>query len=305
MKNLSFLSILICAGCLRLVAQAGVSPLDLSHQPSFCSLLNPQLNQAHDVDDVKLLNTYNRQVHLIRSLHLIAMVRGKAGKEYGVGVYPRELPAIIDYVQPNLVHVTGMVPFSGSRGFEMASDGRELRLLVPVDGKKTFLVGPIDAPAQSPNARENLRPQPLINALRWQEGKLGAGSRWQGPRDSSIRELTVDLPLGLTGAHTAKIDFDLLHGQVNSVATYDSAGELISKATYSDWQEVAISPSSPSQGCLPRRIEFVQAKQNFEFTLRVSQITLNPEIPRYDFRPSPPRGIPVLRLDSSERATTR
>jgi hypothetical protein len=304
MKNVAFLSILICICCLHLVAQSGPAPLSSNHEPRFCSLLDPQSDQAHDVDDVKLLNTYNRQTHLIRSLHLIAMVRGKAGKEFGIGVHTQELPAVIDFVQPNLVHVTGVVPFSGSRVFEMASDGRELRLLVPIDGKKTFLVGPIDAPAQSQNARENLRPQPLINALRWQEGKLGAGSRWQGARNSGIRELTVDLPLGLTGAHTAKIDFDLLHGQVNSVATYDSAGELISKATYSNWQEVAASPSSPSQGCLPRRIDFVEAKQNYEFTLRVSQTVLNSEIPRFHFHPSPPRGIPVLRLGSSETAAT-
>lgn len=291
MKNLSFHFILICAGCLRLVAQEGFPPLDLNHQPRLCSLLNPRINQTNPIDDVALLNAYNRQTHLIRSLRLVAVVRGKAG-----AAKPREIPADIDFVQPDLIRVTGLAPLMGSRGFEMASDGRELRLLVPERGKKTFFVGSLDAPAQSQNAGENLRPQPLINAVRWQEGKLIAGARLQGARDSDLRELTVDLPHGLTGAHTAKIDFDLRHGQVDSITAYDLAGQMVSRANYSDWQEVASSASSPSQGCLPRRIEFVQPKEDFEISLQIYQIALNTEIPRSYFRPFPPRGIPVVPL---------
>jgi hypothetical protein len=304
MKNAVFLSILICMCCLRLVAQVVPSHSSSNQEPRFCSLLDPQSNQAHGVDDVKLLNTYNRQAHLIRSLRLIAMVRGKAGKEYGVGVHPREIPAVIDFVQPNLVHVTGVVPFSGSRGFEMASDGHELRLLVPQNGKKTFLVGPIDAPVESQNARDNLRPESLINALHWQEGRLIAGTRLQGVHDANLRELKVDLPSSKAPGRTAKIEFDLLHGQVDSVETYDAAGQLVSKTNYSDWQEAADSASGPSQGCLPHRIEFLQPKQDYEVTLRVSYIALNPEIPRANFHPAPPRGIPVVRLDRSGRAIT-
>ncbi|MGA2252435.1 hypothetical protein [Terracidiphilus sp.] len=304
MKNLLFLSILICMGCLRLIAQAGVSPLDPSHQPRFCSLLNPRSNPAGRVDDSALINAYNLQAHLIRSLRLIAVVRGKAGKEYGVGERPRELPAVIDFVQPDLVHVTGGVPFLGSREFEMASDGHEFRLLVPQNGKKTFLVGPIDAPVKSQNARDDLRPEPLINALHWQEGRLIAGARLQGVHDANLRELKVDLLYSKAPGRTAKIEFDLLHGQVDSVETYDAAGQLVSKTSYSDWQEAANSASSPSQGCLPHRIEFLQPKQDYEVTLRVSHIALNPEIPRANFHPAPPRGIPVVHLDKSGRAIT-
>jgi hypothetical protein len=304
MKNILFLSFLITVGCLRLAAQPGVSPSNLSHQPRFCSLLDPQSTQANHVDDAALLSAYNRQAHLIRSLSLIAIVRGNAGKEFGVGVQPREIPAVIDFVQPDLVHVTGVVPFLGSRGFEMASDGRQLRLLVPRNGKKVFLVGPVDAPVESQNARDNLRPEPLINALRWQEGRLIAGARLQGVHDANLRELKVDLPSSKTPGRTAKIEFDLLHGQVDSVETYDAAGQLVSKTNYSDWQEAANSASGPSQGCLPHRIEFLQPQQDYAVSLRVSHIALNPEIPRANFHPTPPRGIPVVRLDKSGRAIT-
>ena len=305
MKNLLFLSVLICVGCLRLVAQLGASPSSLSHEPRFCSLLGPQSNQANHFDDVALLSAYNRQASSIHSLHLVARVHGGDDGENAFGDQPQEIPAVIDFVDPDLIRATVVASFAGSRRFEMASDGREIRLLVPRDGKTVFLVGPVDAPVQLVGQTVNINLQSFIDALRWPEGKLIAGEQPQGSPDSNTRKLKVDLSPGRTGAHSAQIEFDLLHGQVNSVAVYDSAGQLISKARYSDWQEVVTSPASPSQGCFPRRIEFVQPKQNYEIALRVSQITLNPEIPQSYFRPSPPRGIPVVRLDELARGITR
>jgi hypothetical protein len=304
-KNLLFLSILICMGCLRLVAQAGVPSLNPNHEPRSCSLLNPQSNQANHVDDFALFNAYNLQANSIRSLHLVAAVRGEDAVDNGISERAPELPVVIDFADPDLIRATVVASFAGSRRFEMASDGREIRLLVPHGGKTAFFIGPVDAPVQLIGETVNISFQSFIDALRWPEGKRIAGEQPQGSSETDTRMLKVDLSPGGTGPHSAQIEFDLLRGQVNSVATYDSAGELISKAQYSDWQEVAISPSGPSQGCLPRHIEFVLPKQNYKITLRVSQIVLNSEISRSYFRPSPPRGIPVLRLDQLERTATR
>jgi hypothetical protein len=74
---------------------------------------------------------------------------------------------MLSFLAPNSLGMTGEIPLSGRRTFDLASDGREFRLLVP-DGKfMRFLVGPVGAPANSPNPRENLRPQPLIDAFYW------------------------------------------------------------------------------------------------------------------------------------------
>jgi hypothetical protein len=305
MKNLPVLLILICTGCLRLVAQAGVPPLGPNHQPRFCSLVNPKSNPGNRVDDLALLNAYNLQANSIRSLHLVATVRGEDTVDNGISERPAELPAVIDFANPNLIRVTVVASFAGSRRFEIASDGREIRLLVPHEGKTAFLVGPVDAPVQFFGNAVNINFQSFIDALRWPEGKLIAGEQPQGSPDSNTRKLKVDLSSGRTGAHSAQIEFDLSGGLVNSVAMYDSASELISETKYSEWQEVAISSSGPSQGCLPRHIEFVLPRQHYKITLQVSEIVLNPEISPPYFRPSPPRGIPVLRLDQLERATTR
>ncbi len=304
MKNLSFLTILICAGCLRLVAQTGVPPVDPNHLLRFCSLLNLSSNPSEHVDDLALLNAYNLQANSIRSLHLVAAARGEDAMDSRIMERPPELPVVIDFAYPDLLRATVVASFVGNRRFELASDGREIRLLVPREGKTAFFVGPVDAPVQLMGETVNISFQSLMDALRWPEGDRITGEQPQGSSDSNTRTLKVDLTRGGTESHSAQIEFDLLRGQVNSVAMYDSAGELILKTKYSDWQETAISPPDPSQGCLPRHIELFLPKQSYKITLRVTQIVLNSEIPQSYFRPSPPRGIPVLRLDSLERATT-
>jgi hypothetical protein len=280
MKNLLFLSILICMGCLRLVAQPGVPSLSRNHEPRSCSLLNPQSNQANHVDDFVLFNAYNLQANSIRSLHLVATVRAEDAVDNGISERAPELPVVIDFVDPDLIRATVVASFAGSRRFEMASDGKEIRLLMPREGKTALFVGPVDAPLQLIGETVNISFQSFIDALHWPVGKRIAGEQPLGSSDTDARMLKVDLSPGGTGPHSAHIEFDLIRGQVNSVATYDSAGELISKAKYSEWQEVAISPSGSSQGCLPRHIEFVIPKQNYKITLQVSEIVLNSEIPR-------------------------
>ena len=64
-----------------------------------------------------------------------------------------EFGAIVDLMQPNLIHITGVVPYEGNRVVDLTSDGHQFGLLIPEDGKKVFLTGPIDASPQSKNAR--------------------------------------------------------------------------------------------------------------------------------------------------------
>jgi hypothetical protein len=304
MKNLSFLTILICAGCLRLVAQEAVPPVDPNHVLRFCSLPDLPSNPSNHVDDSALLNAYNLQASSIRSLHLVAAARGEDATDSLITARPPELPIVIDFVYPDLLRATVVASFVGNRRFEMASDGKEIRLLVPREGKVAFFVGPVDAPVQLMGETVHISFQSFVDALRWPEGKQLDGEQPQGSSDTTTRTLKVNLSPGGTGPHSAQIEFDLLRGQVTSVAMYDSAGELTLKTKYSEWQEVALSPLAPSQGCMPRHIELFLPQQNYKITLRVTQIVLNSEIPPSYFRPSPPRGIPVLRLDSLERATT-
>jgi len=296
MKNVSILSILICAGCLRLIAQTDSLPLDRSRQPRACSLFSPQLNPPGPIEDRTLLDAYNLQASSIRSLHVEALMRARAGKEYRVGEQQSELPVLIDLVRPDLVRVIGSVPAMSSRGFEMASDGKEFRLLIPEDGRRRFFIGPADAPVQSQNPRENLRPDPIVDALLWQEGKLSKTSATQVDT-SEDRTLKIEIAPTRAGEQTAIVGFDLRHGVITSVTVYDAAGTLVSRANYTDWAPAEPSPEEHiAGGCFPRQVQFLEPAQDYEIELRVLRIEFNSSLPKSSFHPSPPRGIPVVPL---------
>jgi outer membrane lipoprotein-sorting protein len=298
MKVLALLSILsCCAGGTRLVGQAAPTPAIASLEQSSCFLFNPLPKQINTDDNAVLLAAYNSQVHLIRSLHVVALVRGKSGKEYGIGDQSRELPAIIDFLKPNLLRMTGALSPTSSRGFEMTSDGNEFRLLVPEEGKKTFLTGPVDAPARSQHPRENLRPQPLFDALSWGEATLRAAVRTGPGNGTATQTLEVDLPPGRSGPITGKIEFDVRSGVVDSLSTYDSSGRLVSELTYRDWRMMSVYPDGTPTGCFPRRIHLVRRDGDYEIDLHITEIALNPQIPMSKFRSSPPRGIPIVHVD--------
>jgi len=303
MKNLLAVTVLICMSCLRIVAQVDGSA---SHSAALaCSLLDAQSDQGNAQNDSALISAYNLHAHLIRSLHIDAIMQVKAGMEYGIGDQPIEVSAVIDSAVPNLMRLRIMLPMSGGNGFEMVSDGSEFSLLLPIQGRKVLLTGPLGEQAESQNPLENLRPQPLLDALNWPEAKLISGAPQQTSADSSVHKLSVTLANAMDGPRTAQIEFDTGRGQVNSVATYDSAGQILSTVRYSDWQAAESTEGRQEVACLPRHIELIQPTLDYEIGLRVIRIALNPGIPRSYFRPSVPGGTPVIRLDQPEKVKSR
>ena len=263
-----------------------------------CSL--PGLTTGvESLGDAQLLAAYNAEADLVRSLQIYALVRGEGGKEYGSGAkQPRGLSTTIQLQAPELIRMTGFVPFADSRAFDIASDGREFRLLVPVDRETRFLVGPVEAPADSPNPKENIRPQPLFDAFRLPNG-TSLGKTPAQPANRGVRVLSIQL-LSLRGVPRAgEVEFDLRNGTVSSLSIYGPDEELIAQTRYTDWEQVPDQASGWEMGCYPRRIVLVQAKQHFQLDVRVLQVNLNPPMAKALFVLKPPRGIPVVKLNLS------
>jgi len=252
------------------------------------------LTHSDTFDDAAWLAAYDTQAGRIRSLHLEALMGATAGKEYGVGERQREAGVLLDLERPDRIRVTGALPAMSSRGFEMASDGKEFRLLIPENGTKRFFIGPADSRAASQNPRENLRPEPFLNALLWRDGKLLklSATKRMGSGD---RTLTVELPKNRSGVESAEIDWDRVHGVVRSLTVYDAAGTMISQATYSDWAMVDASPEeSAGGGCFPRQVQVLEPAQHYEVTLRILRVLFHANVPQSAFHPSPPPGVPVV-----------
>ena len=223
-------------------------------------------------------------------------MRGQAGAAYDPIGVDRSLAAIIEIAQPDLIRITGVMPYQGNRVIELTSDGHQFGLLTPESGRTIFLTGPIDAPPQSKNPYENLRPRPFVEALLWQAGTPQASSRPEAAEENGMRTLTIAVAAQNSPTRTMDIAFNMAKGVVNSFTAYDKTGKPIFEAQYSDWRPVSILGSDVPGGCLARHIVLEERQRDYRLDLRISSLELNADIPRSSFHPSPPRGIPVKRL---------
>jgi hypothetical protein len=229
---------------------------------------------------------------------MIGSMKGTAGIEYEAGSEPLALAAIVDLMQPNLIHITGVVPYEGNRVVDLTSDGHQFGLLIPEDGKKVFLTGPIDASPQSKNARENLRPRPFIEALRWEQGALRAATGAEPVNPSNTRTLTVDVA-STENTPTRKVDvvFDLTKGVVDTLTAYDNTGIPIFEARYGDWRTETDPTPGVAAECFARHIILVELQQDYQVDIRITGLILNPPIPKSYFHSSPSHGVEIIHLD--------
>lgn len=251
---------------------------------------------THTVSEQDLLRAYNAQASEIRTLEASAVIRGRSGvanKAYRKESKPSG--AMITFRAPGLLRMTGEVPMSAQRSFDLVSDGRAFELLVP-DGKGMRLFeGPVDAPAVSANPRENLRPQPLIDALRWpdakpQTTKSGAPNP---PAGTIFVETQNANPLGVS----AEVKFDLRAGVVRQLTLRDQQGKVTLQADYDQWQ-----PTSEG-GCYPRHMLLTQPEEKTQLELKLVSLFLNQRISGMAFRAIAPPGVPVTQLTAVERET--
>lgn len=267
-------------------------------QGGSCSLL-PVAPLAHgQLSDADILTAYRSQASYIRSLEMTAMVRASGGAEYGAhkeSANARPSPAVIQFQAPTSLRMTGVIPFAARRSYDVSSDGRELRLLVP-DGKiMRFYIGSVDAPAVSANPREDLRPQPLIDALHWPQGRLVRRS----PQHSQEQTRVIDLDLDTRAqkeAKTAEVEFDSERGVITQLTLNDKMGQTIAKARYSDWESMTQNGAGSAPLCFPKRIDLIEPRQHLQLELKILSFALNPAIAPGTFRLNQPRGVTVTRL---------
>jgi hypothetical protein len=262
-----------------------------------CSLLGGTPSQIKASAPADLQRAYNAQAHMFRSIHLVGTMHSSSTQDGSNGGKRRELGAIIDLQQPDMIRINGVVPYAGSRVVELTSDGRNFGLLVPSGDTKLYYFGPVDAPARSQNPWENLRPGPFLLALRWEEGTMQTLPQ-QAETDPASATLVIDVPgHANAGPHQVRAQFDLSKGVVDLLTVYDGAGSPLFQTHYSDWRTTANSSSSVPDDCYPRQILMVDNRHGYEVNIHINDVTLNMETPRSLFRPSPPRGVPIKRLD--------
>jgi outer membrane lipoprotein-sorting protein len=197
-----------------------------------------------------------------------------------------------------------VVPFAARRVFDLASDGHQFRLLVP-DGKMMhFIVGPVGAPATSTNPRENIRPQMILEAIRWLSAKRNTQAGAAPEMRDGIESVDVILTTSTNSPLPAQLDFDLRSGTLARLIIPDPGGKQASEVDYSDWQKVQAAGAGDESVCFPRRMYVTQPQQSRILEMKFLSVEVNATIAPAQFQLVPPPGIAITRVGANANGAT-
>jgi outer membrane lipoprotein-sorting protein len=235
----------------------------------------------------QLLDRYEAQAGAVNSLNAAIELKAETGSAFsGVIKSYHQITALFAAERPAWIRVVGQAPVVGTDIFDMVSDGQTFRMYVP--SKKRFVVGPSSGGPRAKNTIENLRPQPLFDALIWAkippEAPVLIEQEAQQPPPQHDYVLTVLRRAGDRLEIERRIWFDRSDLRVARIDTFGSGGQLESDVRYSDWREQAGSPGFPWQ------IVIWRPREDYKLELDVIRLTLNPSIPASRFVLEQPPG---------------
>lgn len=295
-----FIALLPCLGQDR-------APSTTSSSPPACQLFEPlnklSVSPVGPTRDEKLdyssrlLAIYNNQARIIHSLKTVAEVRVIRGPKFGKSAgKSRMVGSFMDFEQPALLRVTGVVPLAGTKIFDMDSDGREFHLLAPDHDKLTLFVGPSESQPDFSAGNMNMRPQEFLDALRWEQGKLLLNPERLSDASPQISSIDIALPSRAGTVTSGKLHFNLAAGTVSSLEFLNAAGVTVSKLEYSEWRTSSNADQQADVLCYPYHVRVIHPLEDYQVEIKFVEVKLNPRLDRSGFRFRAPHGVPIVRV---------
>jgi outer membrane lipoprotein-sorting protein len=264
----------------------------------------PKLNTANlqTATQAQLIDYINQQAAKIQSINATVEIRTSVGgaKKGKVTDYT----AINGYLllrRPDMLRLIGQAPVVRNTLFDMASNGREFRLSVPLKSK--FYVGHNTAPPRSSNALENLRPDVLYDAILLQpidqENEIAVLS---GGNENFL-ELDSNKNLRVPGYNllvvrkgpkgwylSRRIVFSRTDLKPHRQLIYDQSGNLVTDVLYNDIRDY--NGIDFAQG-----IELKRPEEEYDITLKMLKLQFNAQLRDEQFVLQQPPGTQPVQLD--------
>lgn len=244
----------------------------------------------------QLINRYQQQASAIRSLNGSARLIAKTGSAFsGVIKTYHQITALFLAQRPAWIRVVGQAPVVGTDIFDMVSNGKQFHMYVP--SKKQFIVGPASGGEASKKSIENLRPQPLFDALIWPKISPDAPvlieQEDQTNPPSRDYVLTVLRRDGQQLEIDQRIWFNRADLRVARIESFASEGRLESDVHFSDWRRASGAPP------FPWRIVLREPREDYQLELDITKVTLNPTVPAGRFTLTQPPGTTRVEVGKS------
>ncbi len=228
----------------------------------------------------------------IRSFTMKTDMSPSIGSLYGGQV--TDYPTITGYIlflKPDDIRVIGLDPVIHSTAFDMVSNGNEFRVSIPA--KSQFIEGLNDAPANSKNKLENLRPTAFLNALLIDPPDPKIDITLVEDDTNETKAIYILMMIRRNGDQyylVRSVYFDRYTLQINRQKTFDSEGNILSETRYADWAlHNGIS--------FPSTIDIQRPKDGYEVVLQVTDIKINAgDVTSAKFILNQPTGSKLKRL---------
>lgn len=249
-----------------------------------------------------LIDTINQQAEAIRTLKATVNIASSAGgiKKGKVTDYT-DIRGYILARKPNELHMVGLMPYVRTTAFDMVSDGREFKLWIPP--KNRFVVGENRVTALSVNQpMENIRPQNIYEALLIRpidpsteiavlENGYETLHDAKGHRVLQENYQLTVIKLGNGGPRLSrKILFSRVDLKPHQQFIYNDEGKVATDARYAEYKDY-------NGTSFPSRIEIYRPEEEYDITLNILKLDINPPLRDDQFVLEQPAGAQVVHLD--------
>jgi len=235
-------------------------------------------------DQTSLVESIARQYNAVRDFSATVDMAALVGStEKGELVEYKDVRAFIYFRRPSDLRFVGLYPVVRTTAFDMVSTGANFKLYVPKDN--SFTVGTNTVDTLSPKKWENLRPQHFLDALRVKP---------VDPADHVVMENLTDEDYFYYILHlireengklllTRSIWFNRLDLRMSRQLIYDSSGNILTDARYSQWHPFDSVP-------FPKHIEMHRPREEYGATIDIVKMDINKGVADDKFQLAQPEG---------------
>lgn len=196
----------------------------------------------------------------------------------------KDVRGYILFRKPADIRIIGLYPVVRNKAFDMVSNGTDFRLYLPSSNR--FVVGSNQLPARSKNKIENLRPQHFLEALLVAPMQPGEKAELMNFTDEDnavyILHFVRVQPDGEI-LPTRSVWFNRLNLHIARQLVYDQAGNILTDARYSDWQNYDAVP-------FPKIIDIDRPQDEYAVVLTVVKMEINRGVSNDKFVLEQPEG---------------
>jgi outer membrane lipoprotein-sorting protein len=196
----------------------------------------------------------------------------------------KDVRGYILFRKPADIRIIGLYPVVRNKAFDMVSNGTDFRLYLPSSNR--FVVGSNQLAAKSPKKIENLRPQHFLEALLVAPMQPGEKAELMNFTDEDnavyILHFVRVQPDGEI-LPTRSVWFNRLNLHLARQLVYDPAGNILTDARYSDWQNYDGTP-------FPKTIDIDRPQDEYAVVLTVVKMEINRGVSNDKFVLEQPEG---------------